>query len=256
MLKPFYIATSVFILIFTFFEFTNAQVNSSGIAISKTLKSENVQNGDLICLKEGGYFLCDEEYSTGIYGVAIENPSAAFDQGGDGDVKLVISQGNVKVKINSSNGNIQEGDFITSSITPGVAMKAIKNGQIIGVAQESYESESGDAFGFISISLDIRYTTQIKASNENLLENIKQAFLAPSLAPLASLRYLLAFLIAIISFVLGFTYFGRVIRTGIEAMGRNPLAKNMIQINILLNILITLVIIGGGLAVAYLILVL
>jgi F0F1-type ATP synthase membrane subunit c/vacuolar-type H+-ATPase subunit K len=73
---------------------------------------------------------------------------------------------------------------------------------------------------------------------------------------LASLRYLLAFLIAIIAFVLGFIYFGRVVRVGIEAIGRNPLARRMIQITMLFNILITIVIVLAGLLIAYLILVL
>lgn len=234
----------------------SAEISSSGIAISKTINSETVEDGDLICLKEGGYFLCDKDYAPGIFGVAIENPSASFEQEGDSDVKLVISVGNARVKVNSSNGTIVEGDFITSSQTPGVAMKATNNGQIIGVALQNYEVEDPNTEGYVLISLDIRYLTEIAGSNENLLDTIRQAFAAPTLAPLASLRYLLAFLIATISFVLGFSYFGKVIHTGIEALGRNPLAKNMIQINIILNIVITIMIIGGGLAIAYLILVL
>lgn len=233
-----------------------AQVSSSGIAISKTVNSDTVADGDLICLKEGGYFLCDQEFASGIFGVATNNPSAAFDQGGDDKAKLVISTGNARVRISGQTGDVKEGDFITSSKTPGVSMKAEKNGFIIGVAQENYTPESNDSIGSILISLDIRYMTEIKSDNGNLLENIQQAFIAPTLTPLASLRYLLAFLIAIISFVLGFTYFGRMIKAGIEAMGRNPMAKNMIQVNIFLNIGITIMIIGGGLAIAYLILVL
>ena len=42
----------------------------------------------------------------------------------------------------------------------------------------------------------------------------------------------------------------------VEALGRNPLAKNVIQINILVNVVITILIILGGLGIAYLILVL
>jgi hypothetical protein len=74
-------------------------------------------------------------------------------------------------------------------------------------------------------------------------------------APLESLRYLLAFIIAIVSFGLGFLYFGRVIKTGVEAIGRNPLASRTIQATIFVNIVITIVIVGTGLALAALILI-
>jgi F0F1-type ATP synthase membrane subunit c/vacuolar-type H+-ATPase subunit K len=60
----------------------------------------------------------------------------------------------------------------------------------------------------------------------------------------------------IISFTLGMIYFGRASRTGIEAVGRNPLAKRVIQLTIFLNIVLTIVIVMVGLAIAYLILIL
>ena len=58
------------------------------------------------------------------------------------------------------------------------------------------------------------------------------------------------------SFVMGFVYFGRVARSGIEAIGRNPLASRIIQFNVILHILISIVIVLVGLAIAYLILIL
>ena len=60
----------------------------------------------------------------------------------------------------------------------------------------------------------------------------------------------------LISFSLGFIYFGRVAKTGIEAMGRNPMAGKMIQLSVLFNIIVTVIIVLIGLAIAYLILIL
>jgi len=63
-------------------------------------------------------------------------------------------------------------------------------------------------------------------------------------------------LVTITSFILGFVYFGRVARSGVEAIGRNPLASRIIQFNMLLHIVMSMVIVLIGLAIAYLILIL
>ena len=60
----------------------------------------------------------------------------------------------------------------------------------------------------------------------------------------------------LIAFTLGMIYFGRSSRAGIEAIGRNPLAKRVIQFTVFMNIVLTIVIVIVGLAIAYLILIL
>ena len=90
----------------------------------------------------------------------------------------------------------------------------------------------------------------------NLLQFLREGLAVPLLEPLDSLRYLLAILIIIIAFTLGLVYFGRVSRAGVEAVGRNPLASRVIQMNVLMNILLTIVIVLVGLGIAYLILIL
>jgi len=56
--------------------------------------------------------------------------------------------------------------------------------------------------------------------------------------------------IVIISFIFGFLSFSRVAARGVEALGRNPMAKKTIQLGILLNVIITLGIIVAGLLLA------
>ena len=233
-----------------------AQIESSGIAVSIPIK-EAVEAGDLICSGGEGYGKCVGERNSSILGVVVDTPAASFESEGDDDVRLVQSDGNVIVKVTGKSGKISDGKLLTSSETAGVAQLAEKNGYVLGTALEDYESDDSNEVGKVLVSINIHYSTSVaEGRGVNLLEDIKQAIIAPSLSPLASLRYLLAFIIAIISFILGFVYFGRVVKTGIEAIGRNPLARKMIQITMLFNILITIVIVLAGLFIAYLILVL
>lgn len=51
--------------------------------------------------------------------------------------------GRVPVKVTTENGPIVAGDFLTSSSTPGAAMKATKAGPVIGQALEGYDGSAG-----------------------------------------------------------------------------------------------------------------
>ena len=170
--------------------------------------------------------------------------------------RLVMQKGDVLVRVSSQNGNIEVGDLVTTSTVPGVAKKATSNGFILGLALEAYASDDSETTGNILVSINIHPTSSFVGDRANLVANIRQALSAPVIAPLASLRYLLAFIIAILAFALGFLYFGRVVKSGVEAVGRNPLASRVIQITVIINILITLVIVVTGLAIALLILIL
>ena len=71
--------------------------------------------------------------------------------------------------------------------------------------------------------------------------------------PTKSLRYIFAFLILAASVIIGFMYFGKVAKSGVEALGRNPLAARRIQAAVFLELLLTLGIISLGVLFAYLI---
>lgn len=64
---------------------------------------------------------------------------------------LLALAGRVPVKVSTENGAIAIGDYLTSSSTPGVAMKATKAGQVIGMALEAYEgADPGKVTVFIA----------------------------------------------------------------------------------------------------------
>jgi hypothetical protein len=54
----------------------------------------------------------------------------------------VALSGRVPVKVSLENGEIKKGDYLTSSSTPGVAMKALRPGPVVGKALEGFDSSS------------------------------------------------------------------------------------------------------------------
>lgn len=66
--------------------------------------------------------------------------------------KPVVLAGRVSVKVSNENGLIKIGDFLTSSSTGGIAMKATRPGQVIGKALEDFNEEKGVIPVFINIS--------------------------------------------------------------------------------------------------------
>jgi hypothetical protein len=104
--------------------------------------------------------------------------------------------GRVPVKVNTENGPIQAGDFITSSSTPGVGMKAIKAGPVIGQAISSYNGSGvGSIIVFIKatnydgVNIESQYEgLTFDYSNPELTVLNSQAILAHLLEQLSSLE--------------------------------------------------------------------
>lgn len=85
----------------------------------------------------------EESKDTGVAGVVSTNPYMVMAQDRDG-VELALS-GTAPVKVTMENGEIEPGDLLTTSSTPGKAMKCEKplecQGAIIGKAGESMDEE-------------------------------------------------------------------------------------------------------------------
>lgn len=228
-----------------------AQTELPGVALSVSIPNEDVQNGDIICSEGGSFDLCDEPFASSIFGVVSDNPAASLEIEDLENSQLVVSTGTSQVRVSNANGDIEVGDFITSSATAGVGQRADRSGVVVGTAMQEYSA--GDP-GLILVSLNTRPTNIQTEVSGNLIETLRQGLAATILTPLDALRYVLASMIVILSFVLGFIYFGRVAKTGVEAIGRNPLAGRAIQFSVLLHILLTMAIAGAGIGIAYLIL--
>ena len=132
-------------------------------------------------------------------------------------------------------------------------MKANKSGSVIGTALQNYSSSDPKKIGKIFVSLNLLYSTSPKATT-NLLDALSLSFLSSYEKPSTVFKYVVAGLIILLSFIIGFISFGRVAAKGIEALGRNPLAAKIIEFGIILNVLITIAIIAAGFGIAFLIL--
>lgn len=232
-----------------------AQATSYGVANSVIIK-EKVQDGDIISFSSTGYAISKTSYDPTMVGVMSQNPAVGITIEGQGIPKTypVMSTGTAYIRVSTVNGQIKIGDLITSSTIAGVGMKADKSGFVIGSAIQDYSSNNKNDIGKIAVSLNIfYYYTKSNSVITTLSDLLRFSSIATAEQPSLFLKYLIAGFILILSMLFGFMSFGRSANAGIEALGRNPLARRSIQFGIFLNTLITIVIVLGGVAVAYLI---
>jgi F0F1-type ATP synthase membrane subunit c/vacuolar-type H+-ATPase subunit K len=235
---------------------SSAQIDAPGLGISVTLADAEVKDGDVVCSYPDGIKRCDKAYDPAMYGIVVSRPALYVQDTEMKDSHLVVSSGIATVNVTSVAGNIKEGSFVTSSTTAGVLQLADKNGYVLGSALEAYESSDSNSLGKIQVVVAIHPLSGVSTAKSNLIELLRKGTDISLLQPLESLRYLLAVVMVILSFGLGLIYFGRASRAGIEAIGRNPLARKMIQLSVFINIFLTMLIVLVGLGVAYIILIL
>lgn len=236
------------------FSFLKAYALSYEYAVSIPTRDNEGNAGDIISYEAGQFVLSSKMYDNSMYGVIIDDPSISFQDLNLEESHLVTSMGEVLVNVSATNGDIREGDFITSSDIPGVGVKAADNGFILGTALEDFVPANADDIGQIYVIVDIRMNFISKGAGDNLIDTIRNSLASPFMTPIDALRYLLAIAVIFASFVIGFTSFGRITSTSVEALGRNPLAGSSIRRVIFFNFLLTFLIMAMGLVIAYLIL--
>ncbi|MEK7059291.1 MAG: hypothetical protein AAB971_00860, partial [Patescibacteria group bacterium] len=110
------------------------------------------QPGEVLSLDSGGNAVITSSvpYDRHLVGVVSSSP---YDVAGadDGHSVILALTGRVPVKVSLENGPIQAGDSLTSSSTPGVAMKATKAGKIIGTAMNGYDGTQQDALVMVQL---------------------------------------------------------------------------------------------------------
>lgn len=88
----------------------------------------------------------EKPYSPYVVGVVSTSPyqviGAAIKDVAKNPQPIALS-GRVPVKVTSENGPIEVGDYLTTSSTPGYAMKANKGGMVVGTALESFNGTTG-----------------------------------------------------------------------------------------------------------------
>lgn len=250
---------STFVIIFFILPLKSlfAKDTDFGIANYLPINDKNIREGSIISSDSQGFFLTRIPYDPKIVGVVSNSSAISFNiNQSDKNVQRyqVVSTGTVGVNVSTVNGNIAKGDLITSSNTPGIGMKANKAGFILGTSLDSYSSKNANEIKRIHVVLNLKYATTKTTVRSSLFDIANLSALAWTDDPLTVFKYVVAALILIFSIILGFYLFGRLASRGVEALGRNPLAGRMIQLGIIINVLITIAIIGAGIVVAFFIL--
>lgn len=128
-----------------FFDFKDGEI----------ISSEDGTVDGILSLSKGKY----DNTMVGVYSKSDETEKKTNPDGTPVLVKkneVLNTTGIVEVKFNSENGQIMAGDYITTSSTPGVSMKATESGMVLGVALEDTKTNDG----LVKIRILIQYLKQ------------------------------------------------------------------------------------------------
>jgi F0F1-type ATP synthase membrane subunit c/vacuolar-type H+-ATPase subunit K len=244
------LSISLFIITFLIPNIAYSQTNSISLTVVIDGEVPSDPNGSIVVLDKGVYRISNKKGDQNQIGVITLNPAVTLRKSSNQNVYDVNTSGTTVVKASNKNGKITKGDYITSSDSLGVAVRSSEAEYVIGVALEDFDSEQGA----MRVTVEPRYAFLNASAGSNLLNVVRQSSQSFFLAPIDSLRYILAAIVAIASFLFGFSIFGKITNSGIQALARNPLARSSIQINIVIEFILNIGIIVFGIVVSYFIL--
>jgi hypothetical protein len=110
-------------------------------------------------------------YDQKLMGIVSTTPHTVMGAETPTSVQIALS-GRVPVKISSENGGIMAGDYVTSSSTPGVAMKATHAGYVVGKALEDWNPGSGKTTVMVLVNVSYVDPGNQTATGSALLQNL------------------------------------------------------------------------------------
>lgn len=233
----------LFFWIFFLAALSLAQGAPSGIATTYDISDASL-TGDIVCFAEesGKLLSCNKAYDERVFGVLTELPQVVLRTSATD--RPVAREGKVSVNVTAENGPIKAGDYITTSKIPGKGQKATElTGYVVGRSLEDLSGNEGQ------VEVALSPGPAIIIPRGNLLDQLGLTLLSRVQKPGGAalfIRYLTAGLLAVFVTFFAFNNFGKNITKGVEAIGRNPLAKNQIQIIVIINTLLVVVVTVGG----------
>lgn len=256
---------AVFLLVLSFFSsiaqpvfalnaISRADTATLGVARMIAVKEKNIKDGTIISSTRSGAAPSSIPYDPQVLGVVARDAGIIMNNDNVDNGVPVISNGTVYILVSSKNGPIKVGDLLTTSTIPGVAIKADKDGYVLGHALEDYENSDATKIEKIAIELNLHYFNAKPTFLGSLTDILKLALLPTKDSPAPIFKYIVAALVVLGSIAFGFLTFGRTAAKGVEALGRNPSAGRIIHLGIIFNVSIVVIIILAGVTVAFLIL--
>ncbi|OGG07728.1 hypothetical protein A2872_02070 [Candidatus Gottesmanbacteria bacterium RIFCSPHIGHO2_01_FULL_42_12] len=230
----------LFFFVFSFLFSTSRVFGASPaveIATIQQINDPGAVDGDIISITDQGMVRSSTTADIHLFGILTDNPLAVWrDPNATGSA--VVRNGIVEVNVTDAEGPIKRGDYVTSSETAGKGKKAIRSGYVIGQATADGQG------GRVLVALRIEYAEVTTPRSANrLFEMLGATFFKNVQDPskfAEIIRYILAAIVVILSFLFGFLTFSRSIPKSIEAIGRNPLSRNSILISIGINVFLTI----------------
>jgi len=225
-----------------------------GVARQIVVTEKDIKDGAIISASETNAVLSSRPYDSQVIGVVSRDAAIVFNSNATSDGVPVISYGEVYMLVSTRDGPIKKGDLLTTSTIPGVGVKAVKSGYVLGTALEDDNNTDTEAIDKIAVNLNLHYFNSKSPFPGSLTDVFKIAVLPTKEGPSALFKYIVAAAVVLGSFVLGFLTFGRTAAKGVEALGRNPAAHKIINLGIIFNVSVVVAIILAGITVAFLIL--
>lgn len=137
-------------------------ISSFDLAETYTVLDQSIGAGDLVTTETGSgsatVAKSSTSYQSNLVGIVSTKPGITLSEWEDvngADKRPVALAGRVPTRVNSENGPIKVGDYVTSSSTPGIGMRANKAGRVVGVALSSF---SGEGEGRVEVFVNSTYS--------------------------------------------------------------------------------------------------
>ncbi|HVW23217.1 MAG TPA: hypothetical protein VHB51_01910 [Candidatus Saccharimonadales bacterium] len=260
---------------------SSSQTPSKGVvtqAVTQTYNADSsVQNGMIVMLKpkdSGTVVPLNPDNIAAMFGVVVPQGDATIVLT-PSEVKqqqvLVATSGKNKVLVSTQNGPIQIGDYITISAIAGVGMKAdLHQTEVIGKAAGNFSGTSNVlssvkltgssgkttsvAIGSVPVDMYITHNPLFQQPADFVPGFLAKAAATVASHPVSVARiYLSVVLLAIAGFLTANMLYSGV-RSGMMAVGRNPLSKKSIIKSLLQTVIAGLIVFVAGVLAVYLIL--
>ena len=230
-----------------------AQGFTADIASTYEVTDSQGVDGDILVYTDKGIVRASKPYDSSLFGVLQSTPLIVFTTEGDTTGKPVARAGTASVNVTNAGGQIKAGDYITSSSVAGKGQKATISGYVVGTSLNDMNEDQGK----VEVAIRIEYAELTNSrSAAKLLDVLNVAAFESAKDPeklSQVMKYFSAGFVVMGSLVFSLIIFGRSITKGIEAIGRNPLAKSTIQVSMMLSAVMTVGIILLSIGAAYVI---
>jgi hypothetical protein len=246
-----------------------AQAVTQGYGSEQTL-----QRGMLVQLKKNDTTKVEvvkQETAEQMYGVVVNANDAPVTLSSDGKKVFVATTGHYDVLVNTQNGEIKAGDYITVSAIDGIGMKAgDKEPVVVGRALSGFDGKSNAIstaqiknsagattsvnIGRVQADISVAKNPLLKATEPNLPEVLQKASEAIAGKPVNPVRVYVGLVVFFVSTLVAASLMYGGVRSAIISIGRNPLGKKSIIRGMFQIILTGLTVFISGIFGVYLLL--